>query len=256
MNNDDYTSQMTNALRCPIDWAVAICRDDPSLKSNPPYYGDFSLLCVIWSWEFASVAIHRQEISYFPDICLYGQIMEDIEGDEDDRHALINALARREIAIQKYKDLIGWLADLRFLQPSEHKKHYKVGVKNIDDAIAASKGSPSIFSYNLSEAKLRGLFWDWFLEYFEDLSNPYLDPTECEDPYIRLQYDALRDLLMKQQTRIAVNASFDIGASDGVATAYLCIDIQRANATAHAYPVSEAEAGRIMKGGQLLRIPL
>jgi hypothetical protein len=51
--------------------------------------------------------------------------------------------------------------------------------------------------------------------------------------------------------RIAINTVNPIGASEGEPTSFLCYAIHIDARVAHAFPVSEAEAQRIMGGGDV-----
>jgi hypothetical protein len=247
----DLKIRLEAALQCPIDWAHVICQNDGEIARNPPYDGNYALLQTIWYWAFASVAVHNVEVWYLQDICQHGDIQIGISGD-DNRHVLKDVLARRELAVERYDAAVGWLARLSFLQPSDQKKHFKISTKTLADAVIGSRDGPSLFAKDHSAAQLRRLFWSWFLEYFDEIADTDFHPDDCDDPDTILRFGILQRFFTDHHTRFAVDVSIEIGASDGEPTKFLCFDLERGSATAHAYPVSEEEARRIMSPGRVI----
>jgi len=253
MPNRNLNAEVESSLSCPINWHSIIKYDEGRLPQDADYLRHGTILHAIWCWVFSEYAVDAPEIWCLSEIITYGEILRDLDPNEE--HTLKNILLRRDFAAEKYDDIVGWLARLKFISPSEHGKHIRLNIRDIEGATKASRSGASIFISGYPEESLSKIFWHWFLDYFDFPIENLLSQDACREelgPY----WSIFTKFLHRLHFRMAVELHSVIGASKGVATKFLCFDIDPASAIAHVYPISQSEAIAIMGQVPVPTVPI
>jgi hypothetical protein len=246
------TVELHQLMRCPVNWEA------DTLTEN-------------WEWSILHLDwLHclEERIPDGSDIPVTPEEYDDLLGDPKDAyeldHLLINLRLRRPEAVELYMKRAGRLAGLTFMTPAEHGKHFRATVPK-DEVAMRSKDGPSLFGVTYSSERLKSTFWTWFQMFFDSAvayeSNNFfvshMIVYNCvNEPDGELYGNPVGKLWQKFLTltnlRICMDTLRPVGACDGELTSFLCYDIHIDAKTAHCYPVSEAEAQRIMGGGEVV----
>ena len=246
------TIELQQLMQCPVNW------DADTLTEN----WERSILHLDWLHCLAERMTEGSDIPVTPEE--YDDLLEDTEVTYELDHLLVNLRLRRPEAVELYMKRAGRLAGLAFMTPAEHGKHFRATVPKEEVAVR-SKDGPSLFWVNYSSEQLKSTFWVWFQMYFDsaladESSNFFVHPMIVydrvnepdEDLYDTPVGRLWQRFLSRTSLRICMNTLLPVGACDGELTSFLCYDIHIDAKTAHCYPVSEAEAQRIMEGGEVV----
>lgn len=224
---DRPTPETEAACACPVDWE--------SFEGFSDNLNDaLDALISEWIRCFSEHAIASEDT--FLLMCV--TLKPDLYTPSSDEKAIIaNILARRSLAEAEYMAGIGRLSRLRFLRPSEHGKHYSVsGPKK-------GAGKQSYFYMDAKRETLATFFWDWVDDTFMPSSDFQWDGQDEFAREVRHLWDELR---YGRKLRIAIYTTVVIGEMDGQPLMHIALDLDFETATAHAYPITEAEAVSIM----------
>lgn len=244
---DQTEEGILQALRCPVDW------DELDLTLDTT--GNIAWLDWYHCCSVVSVSVSEQSV--ISDIVDHGTPMMLAGNAQALESVLVNLTEQRRHAVKMYHERGGRLGLRTFLRPSmQNGKHFRPGISR-DRATEFSRNGPSLFFDYHSTSALLASFWDW--------AGTYLDPTG-QDPTLAtyaawLRSDSgssdthrasiARDLILrKDAVRVAFDVGHPIGASGGSETRHVCFEI--ASLQSHAYPVSPAEAQRLMGSGPVL----
>jgi hypothetical protein len=168
---------------------------------------------------------------------------EDLD-PEQLRRRIANLELRKCERIDCHKKRAGRLAGLRFLQPSEHGKHFMAGADKLD-LQKRSRGPISYFYTDYRSADLRATFWSWFfmffvpvasLEVYEEMLTP---GTEENVSYCGQFWHRFLDPQPPAgPLRVCFHCLGPVGASSGKETSHICYDIDLSTRSAHAFPES------------------
>jgi len=160
------------------------------------------------------------------------------EEPEQLRALVLNLGDRWPLAVELYMKRAGHLSGLHFMTPAEHGKHFVPSIGE-DEIIRRSTHWPSLFLQDYGSARLQATFWGWLSMYFDAIKTPAeymmfmdLESTSYESPEAQLWRRFV--------------------ASDGESSRFLCYDIHIDSKTVHCYPVTEAEAKRILGDAKIL----
>jgi hypothetical protein len=248
--------ELERLMRSPVDW-------------------DAETLTEKWEWSILHLDwLHclRQRMAEGTDVPVtpedYDDLFEDTENTYELDHLLINLRLRHPEAVKLYRKRGGRLSGLTFLTPAEHGKHFR-GTVPREQVTERSKGGPSLFWVNYSSEQLKSTFWIWFRMYFDSVladesGNFFIDPMIVYDRVNEPDNEPNKGLyrtpvgqlwqrfLNDPNLRICMNTLQPVGACDGELTSFLCYDIHIDAKIVHCYPVSEADAKRIMDGGEIV----
>jgi hypothetical protein len=243
------TIELKRLMQCPVNW------DAETLTEN----WEWSILHLDWLHCLEKRLAEGSDIPVTPEE--HDDLLEDTYELD---HLLLNLNFCRANAVDLYMKRAGRLAGLTFLTPVEHRKHFRATVRK-EEVADWSKGGPSLFWMNYSSDQLKSTFWLWFRMYFdsvlaEESENFFVHPMiiydRVNEPDENLYDVPLGKLWQKflglTNLRICMNTLRPVGACEGELTSFLCYDIHIDARTAHCYPVSEAEANRIMEGGEIV----
>ncbi len=229
------------------------------MKCPPTWYdnsGDewvTTILELDWYHSLAQHAIDGTDLPFQP------WEFDEYAGDENatEREQMSKNLEmRRPEAEKTFAKRAGRLVGLRFLQPSEQKKHFNPSWSQERATAESVKGISYLF-HNFDSQKLERRFWE-FLHYtfMEHMQEP-TDYEEFVTPGGELanipEATLWNNFLSKESLRICLNTLRPIGSTKGKPTSFLCFDIHFGSKEVHVYPVSEPEAKSIMGDCELLR---
>jgi hypothetical protein len=230
------------------------------LLACPPTWYDSSgedwvttILELDWYYSLAQHAIDGDDLPFDP------YEFEEYAGDEDSverEHLKKNLEMRRPEAERTFATRAGRLIGLRFMRPSEQKKHFNASWSHHQVTAESTKGTSYLFQDFESE-RLERTFWEFlhltFMEYLQ-APNDYEEFVKPGGTLANIPEAALwHRFLNTESLRICLDTIRPIGATDGVPTSFLCFDIHFGAKLAHIYPVSEQEAKSIMGSCELLR---
>ena len=225
---------LDDLMKCPVDWEKKLDFDGWQL----------SLPQLDWYYSFAQRAVDPTDISLY--LCDFDVISEN---DDQLKRLKRNLYDRRSAAVTLYMTRAGRLHGIRFMTPSEHGKHYAAGMTEENALQESSRKGISFFFKNCNGSALERGFWNWLCLEFQNVNNyeeyeEFLDPKEkrFQSPQAALW----QRLLSETCLRICMNTPAPVGACDGRPTSFLCYDLHIDNRIAHCFPISEAEAERIM----------
>jgi hypothetical protein len=232
-------TELEELMKCPVNWA--------DLTRGENWF--WSLPYLDWIYSIAQHAVDSDDLPYDSD-----DYRQYDERPEALKSLLINLKHRRPLAEKLYETRGGRLHGLRFMAPTERSKHFIAGTSR-EQIVQRSKNGPSLFWENYSSARLQDTFWTWFSMNFDIITNyqQYLefmdsDSREYGSPEAKLW----RKFLSQVQLRICMNTLQSIGACEGLSTSFICYELHIDSKIAHCYPVSEAEAAKIMGDCEVL----
>jgi hypothetical protein len=230
------------------------------LVACPPTWYDSSgedwvttILELDWYHSLAQHTIDGDDLPFHP------HEFEEYAADADAyerTHFVKNLEMRRPAAEKTFANRAGRLIGLRFMKPSEQKKHFNA-VWSEGEALAESSKGTSYLFCDFESEKLERAFWEFLhLTFMEHLEEPddYEEFVRPDGRLAKLPEAVLwNKFLNNASLRICLDAIRPIGATDGKPTSCLCFDIHFGTKIVHVYPVSEDEAKSIMAGCDLLR---
>ncbi len=158
----------------------------------------------------------------------------------------INMRMRREPAEKAYMEGIGRLDRIEFLSPSYNGKHHSSG-----NLATRRRFGRSQFFLDLRPDTIGSLFWSWFDDAFSLRDMTVADAAEEPLCFVHDADELWRRFLSEAQVRVAMDTTTPIGFLGSQDLQHIAIDVHLASRTAHAYPVTQAEAERIMSLFQL-----
>jgi hypothetical protein len=226
-------------MKCPADW-----ESETGLKDF-----DYGPVEHNWYYAFAREAVAEEE-------GLICDIVDDILIDDDDPELpelVKNAEFRRPRVVERYFREGGRLAGLEFITASKFGKHFiaKMGRREI---IRRIDQGPSLFFKDHNENDLQQAFWLWFLDFFYFCNSLYeyreilSDDRLIDHPRYRFWQSFLDD----HSIRICFDVNGPVGASAGQETNFICFDVHMDAKRVHAYPVTGAEASKVMGEGNVV----
>ncbi len=228
-------------VKCPLEWEKKFGSENWRV----------SLPQLDWYYSFAQHAVDRSELPF--DLHEVDLVYEDLGVL---RRLLANISLRQSAAEELYMTRAGRLYHLRFMTPAEHGKHFAAGMTEPAALEQSRRKGISIFFKNFSSGDLENTFWTWLWHNFDDVNSyasyeEFLDPREelSKSPEAALWHR----LLSETRVRICMDTIRPVGACDGELTSCLCYDVHFDTKIAHCFPVSAAEAKRIMRGSEILR---
>ncbi len=227
------TDGVIQLCACPIEW-------EHVTGFGPDRLDAHELLLYEWVRTVKQVSFSSEELKLLESVLFEGG---DYEPPHE--HTLENLKIRRPEAREIYLKGIGRLGNIKFARPSEHAKHFTAG------GPTAQKKNISSFHVDWSEETLADVFWSWFASMFVVTDRPYREgPIEFE----REVNELWEQLSVARCLRVAMRTPHSIGEQNGTMLSYLAIDLNLQHAEAHAYPISETEATRIMKAFDVLEV--
>jgi hypothetical protein len=230
------------------------------LVACPPTWYDASgeewvttILELDWYYSLAQHAIDGDDLPFHP------YQFEEYAEDEDPgelEHMTKNLEMRRSMAEKTFANRAGRLIGIRFMRPSEQKKHFNASWSQ-DQATAESRKGTSFLFHDFESERLERTFWEFVHYLFMEHVQEPKDYEEFVTPGGELanipEATLWNKFLTKDSLRICLDTIRPIGATDGKPTSFLCFDIHFGAKIAHVYPVSEDEAKGIMGDCELLR---
>lgn len=253
----DRRIELQQLMECPVNW------DAETLEEN----WEWSTLHLDWLYCLRERVAEGTDVPVTPED--YDELFEDTDDTYELDQLLINLRIRRPEAVELYMKRGGRLSGLTFMTPAEHGKHFRATVPK-EQVAERSKDGPSLFWVNYSSEQLKSTFWVWFQMYFDSVlvdesSNFFVSPMivygqindSDNEPDKDLYHTPVGKLWQKflndTNLRICMNTLQPVGACNGKLSSFLCYDIHIDAKTVHCYPVSEAEAERIMEGGEVVK---
>ncbi len=250
--------EIRDLSRCPVDWDRVI--------GCPGY--PFDTLYSEWVWAFAQVAVDGSStdaVACCHQSMLTGvDLLGDVLGPDPAKAAMIrvNLADRRPRAERLYLNGVGRLGRLRFLPPLDHDggKHSSRGMPIERLLEKSAQGGVSRFVKDFDEALLRMLFWDAFISYFEmaNLASSELWPgadhladasiVPVDEEEARSRSTIWSKFRGAGEVAFAVQCLCEVGASEGQRVGHLAMLVNLSAAVVHAYPVTQTEAERMMRG--------
>lgn len=225
------TPSMVALFGCPIEWT--------SILGFDMQVDGLSALHAEWVRCVGSVSVTAVEAQVAG--WLHDELIAPYISDDELRSATINMRTRRDGAVARYLKGVGRLAELAFLRPSHDGKHWSAAPEDARRRLARSQ-----FLVDLEELTVATLFWDWFHDAFALADMSVIDAAHEPLSFVRGTEDLWNRLRRQPGVRVAVDVTEPVGFLGAEPLDHLVMDIHLDGRTVHAYPVSEAEARRVM----------
>ncbi len=236
-----HADKLRQLLTCPVDWVAIVGERDLGILGHDWVYA--VKCCAIGPDEEFIAEDLRRDYGFCDLPNDIEQIVKNVETRIDEIKCF-------------YYSRSGKFSKLKFLRPSEHKKHFRASIQSHEKITRETFNDPavSLFFRDLRSSEIQKYFFSAVIEIFtrgcaDD--NFSIEPdfahilagSHHERPHL---VELWNSLITSHNLRIAVRVSSEIGACQGSAVNHLCIDIHFDSYEAHAYPISANEAQNIM----------
>lgn len=244
-------STIKSLATCPIDW-LAISGKGPS--EIPSLYYEWAFIYNCAGFSETDKLFVSEVVQEAVGTSIF---LDNYRSESAAEHKHLSDLLTQRIpeVRRRYEEGIGRLSSLTFLSSRDYSrgKHSPGGMSGDELASATAGKNCSRFSFELQSTDLYDLFWHCFENVFDPshLDCKALWPEmsyESDDPEVQIDQQATgmwKNLRAAGNLRIAVNALTEIGASEGIPTTYVAIEISLSAKTIHAFPVTRAKAEQI-----------
>gem|GEM_PF-4139664 len=226
------TPERLRLFGCPCDWRANTGFDPNHNDALDALHGEW-VRCV----AAHSVSWREPAISAW----VHDEHAEPYASDDELKGLVLNMEMRRAPAVEAYETGIGRLDRTRFLSPSYNGKHFSPG------SLASRRRSKySQFFLDLRPETIGSLFWSWFDDAFTLRDMSIADAAEEPLSFLQGTEGIWRKFATDTQVRVAMDTTAPIGFIGNQDLEHVVIDLHLDSRTAHAYPVTLAEAERIM----------